>query len=253
MNTRLVVIISLITVASCNKMTETIVKSNQKITSTTPETEIKTAADKLIWDWDSLEDLFDKQIKTLKDRGCPKEIIYILEFQKGNVIYHAQNGFKYEGVTPFIPVIPLSYRSVYDLIATVRYKNEHGQTRISSPDIADEVETPKSPYFIFNVDGGSSAFSKDFVEVKEEKVIFKNKLRIQLTLAELIAVATHTDVISKNTICATASQNLYGGKKSMYGRMIPVLVLYNDVPSLGANTLDVATKICTFPTALYRD
>mgnify|MGYP001572774056 CR=1 FL=1 len=60
---------------------------------------------------EDLEKLFDSQIKTLKDRGCPEQIVEMLQNQKGSVIQKAGEMTFAEGNIPFVPIIPRTYLS----------------------------------------------------------------------------------------------------------------------------------------------
>jgi hypothetical protein len=153
-----------------------------------------------------LEKLFDSQIQTLKDRGCPEEIIELLTERRGSVLSRASKMTFEDGHIPIIPVIPRTYRSPYDLMAMVRNGNKQGYTYLNPTAITDKVETPDKPYYIFDVEDGKALLGKS---PKEAEEILKKQSRSPLTVAEVMALTTHTDVLKEHCVWATGSR--YGG------------------------------------------
>src|SRR3989344_6833200 len=74
-----------------------------------------------------LKKLFDSQIKTLKDRDVPEQIVEILQNQKGAVVKKTSKMNIGDGNIAFLPVIPRSYRSFYDLMAMVKNDKNDGK------------------------------------------------------------------------------------------------------------------------------
>lgn len=165
------------------------------------------------------EKLFDTQIATLTDRGVPEQIVEILQNQKGAVLKKASEMAIGDGNIPFLPVIPRSFRSPYDLMAMVRNGGKVGYTYLNPTEIADVVETPSEPYYIYDVEDGSSTHDNFVAEA------FKQQKRSPLTAAEVMALTVHTDVLSKHCVDATGSCYESAGR-------VPIMVLAGGRPEL---------------------
>lgn len=150
-----------------------------------------------------LKKLFDTQIAILKFRGTPEQIVEILQIQKGAVLKKASEMTFGDGNIPFLPVIPRSFRSPYDLMAMVRNGRKVGYTCLNPTAISDVVETPQEPYYIYDVEDGSSTRGKSLENAEK---IFKQQKRSPLTAAEVMALTTHTDVLSKHYVRAPGSR-----------------------------------------------
>lgn len=161
-----------------------------------------------------LEKLFDNQIATLKDRGTPEQIVEILQNQKGVVLKKASEMAIGDGNIPFLPVIPRSFRSPYDLMAMVRNGGKVGYTYLNPTQISDVVDAPQEPYYIYDVEDGNATRGKS---PQDAEKIFKSQKRSPLTAAEVMALATHTDVLSKHYVWAAGSRyESAGGVPSVY-------------------------------------
>jgi hypothetical protein len=152
---------------------------------------------------EDLEKLFDSQIQTLKDRGCPEQIVELLAEQKSSVLLKASEMTFEDGHIPFIPVIPRTYRSPYDLMAMVRNGDKQGYTYLNPTAITDEVETPDKPYYIYDVEDGKALLGKS---PEDAEKILKKQSRSPLTAAEVMALTTHTDVLKEHYVWATGSR-----------------------------------------------
>jgi len=150
-----------------------------------------------------LEKLFDSQIETLKDRGVPEQIVEILQNQKGAVVKKASEMAIGDGNIPFLPVIPRSFRSPYDLMAMVRNGSKVGYTYLNPTKISDVVDAPSEPYYIYDVEDGNSTRGKS---PENAEKILKQQKRSPLTAAEVTALTTHTDVLSRHYVWATGSR-----------------------------------------------
>ena len=151
-----------------------------------------------------LEKLFDAQIATLKDRGVPEQIVEILQNQKGAVVKKASEMNIGDGNIAFLPVIPRSYRSLYNLMAMVKNGGKAGYyTYLNPTQISDVVDAPSEPYYIYDVEDGDSTRG-DNPEAAEK--IFEQQKRSPLTAAEVMALTTHTDVLSRYGVWATGSR-----------------------------------------------
>lgn len=152
---------------------------------------------------EDLEKLFDSQIQTLQDRGCPEQIVEIFQNQRGQVLQKASEMSLGKGNILFLPVIPRTYRSPYDLMAMVRNNDKQGHNHLNPTAITDEFETPKDPYHIYGVEDGQALLN----ESPEKAInILKEQSRFSLTAAEVMALATHTNVLSRHYVWATGSR-----------------------------------------------
>ena len=166
--------------------------------------------------YEDLEKLFDKQIQTLKDRGCPEQIIELLTEQKRPVVFKASEMAFEKGHIPFLPVIPRPYRGLYDLVAMVWNKDKQGCNHLNPVVIIDTIDTPTRPYYIYDVEDGEATLKKSS-ETAEK--VFKKQSRFPLTVDEVIALCIHTDVLSRHTVLAVASR---------YNNLDQVLIAYLD-------------------------
>ncbi|TRZ80286.1 hypothetical protein D4R86_04595 [bacterium] len=171
-----------------------------------------------------LAKLFDSQMETLKSRGCPQAILEAFQNQRDAVLSKAAEMEISKGYIPFVPVIPRTYMGVYGLMPMVRNGKKVGYTYLNPNGITDQVETPKNPYFIYNVKDGSKS------PEKAEKLITEQK-RSCLTADEGIAVCVHTNVLSEHYV---------GCKGSRYGHAggVPNVCLNGDEPELSWSDLD---------------
>jgi hypothetical protein len=178
---------------------------------------------------EDLKKLFDDQIQTLKDRGCPEQIVEMLQNQRSLVLQKASEMSFAEGNIPFMPVIPRTYRSPHDLMAMVRNGDTKGYTYLNPTVITDEFKTPEDPYYIYDVEDGQALLGKSPEEAID---IIKKQSRSPLTAAEVMALTTHTDVISRHYVYASGSR--YDG----WGRVPDVCLDDGDQPGLYCYFLD---------------
>lgn len=168
--------------------------------------------------------LFDKQIKTLESRGCPKVILEMFQAKRATVLAKAAKIEIPEGHIPFVPVIPLSYRGLYDLISMVRNGEKVGYTYLDPNEIINNVKAPKGLYFIYDVEGGEVMINKSPEEA--ERLIAEQE-RSCLTVEESIALCVHTNVLSKHYVDCTASRG-----RAPTGLNVPNIHLYGGNPIL---------------------
>ena len=150
-----------------------------------------------------LTNLFDSQIATLIERGTPEQIVELLANRRGSVISKASEMTFENGHVPFLPVIPLTYRSVYDLMPAVHHDGEVGYTNLDPTRIADKFERPGKPYYIYGVEDGESTRG---MSPEAAQKVFRHRNRLPLTVAEAIALITHTDVLSQHSLWIVGSQ-----------------------------------------------
>jgi len=108
-------------------------------------------------------------METLKSRGCPQAILEAFGNQRNAVLSKTAEMEILEGHIPFVPVIPRTYMGVYGLMPMVRNGDEVGYTYLDPKEITDKVETPKGPYFIYDVEDGKEMLGDS--PKKAEKLI----------------------------------------------------------------------------------
>lgn len=172
--------------------------------------------------------LFDSQIETLKSRGCPQAILEAFGNQRDAVLSKAAEMEIPEGHIPFVPVIPRSYMGIYGLMPMVRNGDKVGYTYLDPNEMTDNMEVPKAPYFIYDVEDGKDMLGKS--PEKAEKLI-KEQNRSCLTADEGIAVCVHKDVLSEHYVDCTGSR---------CGRSdeVPVVYLRDGRPGLSWSDAD---------------
>lgn len=171
---------------------------------------------------EDLEKLFDAQIQTLKDRGCPSVIIDMLREQRDQVLQKASEITIAKKHIPFLPVIPRIYLSIYSQMQMVRNGDKVGYTYLKPSEITDVVKTPQDPYYIFDVEDGEAMLGK--APKDAEKAIKQQNWR-GLTEVEVIALGIHTNVLSRHYVDAVGSR--YGSDR------VPLLWLHGGKPELG--------------------
>lgn len=176
---------------------------------------------------EDLANLFDSQMKTLKERDCPKAIIESFQSQKDTVLEKVSKTDVAEGNIPFIPVIPQRYMGIYGLMPMVRNGDKVGYTYLDPNEITDVAKVHNKPYFIIDVENGKEMLGKS--PEKAEKLI-KEQKRFCLATEEGIALCVHTDVLSDHYVDCTGSR--YGS-----GR-VPGVFLDDGVPRLGWGCAD---------------
>ncbi len=149
-----------------------------------------------------LEELFDVQIQTLRLIRCPEEIIGTFQYKKSLVLQKTEEmGINGNGNVPFIPVIPRSYRTLYDLMAMIDVKAE-----ILDPDDIIYIEKPPNiPYYIFDVDSRGE-FTMGKSPEDAEKII-KKQGRLCHVPEEDIALCVHTDVLEHYSLFSVGSRH----------------------------------------------
>ncbi len=169
-----------------------------------------------------LAKLFDSQIETLKSRNCPQTILKTFQDKKSEVLSKATEMKIPERNIPFIPVIPRSYLGIYGLMPMVKNGDKIGYTYLDPNKLTDNVEVPKSPYYIYDVKDGKDMFDKS--PKKAEKLI-KEQNRSCLTADEGIALCVHSRVLSKHYVDCT-------GSRCRHLDGVPYIFLVSDEPRL---------------------
>lgn len=167
------------------------------------------------------EKLFDAQLQTLQNRGCSEAILEKLKSLKGKVLKKVSETNIGEGNVPFLPVIPRTYRSIYDQMSAVCHKGKKGYTYLDPNAITDQEKASEHPYYILDVEDGEGTLNKT---PEQAEKIHKKQSRHSLNTSEDVSLCTHTAVLSKYNVWATGSRVRSSG--------VPYVYLYDDRPRL---------------------
>lgn len=139
--------------------------------------------------------LFNNQLKILRDRECPPIILEMLLLQRQEITEKAgEMAFK-QGYIPFLPVIPRTYLTIYSQMLMVRNGHKVGYTDLDAEEITDVIEIPDKPYYIFDVENGTTMAGKHASDAEE---LIKDQNRRCLTDVEVISLGIQTDVLFKD-------------------------------------------------------
>lgn len=171
-----------------------------------------------------LEQLFDTQIATLKDRGVPVPIVNMLQNQRDQVITKASEMSFENGRVPFLPIIPRTYLSIYSQMLMVKNGDKKGHTCLNPTLITDTdmVDAPKDPYYIYDIEDGKVMRGKT---PRDAENLIEKQERLGLTEVEVISLGVHTNVLSRHNVDAVGSR--YDSDDS-----VPYLYLNGDGPIL---------------------
>jgi hypothetical protein len=153
---------------------------------------------------EGLSKLFDTQMQTLENHGCPPIILRAFRDQKSSVIGKAIKMDIPESNIPFLPIIPKSYASSDFQMLMIKNGNQAGFTYLEPDQITDVVQTPNTPYFIFNVEDGREMCGKS---PQDAEKLFEKQGRRGLTDTEVVALGViYTDVLCNHFVDAIGSR-----------------------------------------------
>ena len=167
-----------------------------------------------------LGELFDRQLKRLRDLDCPRAIIEIFQGKKKKVISMAMQVNTYEGNIAFLPVVPVRYLGIYALAGMMRKGSEIGFTTLNPNLLADYENLADNLYYILNVEDGAAPLGKSSNDAEE---IIKGQGHRCLNAAEVIAVGIHTDVLASHSMFAV---------NSIYNREYIIVLSNSPLPML---------------------
>lgn len=179
--------------------------------------------------------LFDSQIATLKSLNTPE--VMIREFTKQRTYtlqeawrWHQENLFA-EGSIPFLPVIPLSHRGIYDLMAMISTGGRPGINELNPLNLRDE-ENFGAPYYIFDVNCWRTEFSPNF---EEASLSIKSAGRSALNIEEVIALCVHKafSTTLEKLLILFAGSSIWGVDVE---DAVPSVWYQNDYPALSMHT-----------------
>ncbi len=184
--------------------------------------------------WAAFDDLFDRQIQTLRDRGCPSQVLAMLISQKPQVLAKASTMTFKEGRIPFLSIIPFSALNLSTQMSMVRNGNQSGISCLDTNEIKDIVSTPVQPYFIFDVEDGEGMLGRSVLKATE---LIKSQNRSPLTAAEVISLGIQAKALSKRYVDAAGSRYRNDDRA-------PFLCLDVSRPGLGWNGVDSSFSEC---------
>lgn len=181
-----------------------------------------------------LENLWNSQMERLEEllqkvtkcQHCWQIVLEIFHAQHNEIIDKASHMDIPKSHIPFVLVIPQIYLGPYGLMSMVRNNNKVGFSRVDPDKITDEVQTPKKPYAIYNVENGDETLINQPEEVK--KTILKEN-RSCLTVAETIALCVHSKVLLDHFLACAGSRY---GNDSWWTNQIPFIYLDHGWPVL---------------------
>lgn len=155
--------------------------------------------------------LFREQIATLEERGCPENILKILRRKEWEVVEKASKMTMRDGNTPFVPVIKLECLGYHGLMSMVRNDEKSGRPEGDElADISDDMETPRGLYYVYDVsmDDEKTCNGKSRNNPKDSPPNHADDdmSRSTLTMAEMIALATHDASVFSGNLWALSSR-----------------------------------------------
>jgi len=152
------------------------------------------------------EKLFDQQmarIESLIEHPASSTIVESLRSQKESVLAEVAKMEIHRNDIPFLPVIP---RECIDLDALMlMICGKEGDILFNDWNgIINMVNTPKKPYFIFNVENGGSMVRKS---PEKAELLIKEQGRLPLTAEEVISVGIFAGNITHSMFALGSRQN----------------------------------------------
>lgn len=144
--------------------------------------------------------LFNRQLQTLKERGCPQIAIDLLQYQQRDVITVVvkkidilrvveMRPFGEENIL-FLPVIPERFLSPFTQMEMVCHGEKKGICKLDVSWPGYEYSPSLSPYYIFNVGVTEEDFSPEGIFKKR----YGREPVARLNVVEIIALAIHKDI-----------------------------------------------------------
>jgi len=199
------------------------------------------SSDAIKYNEEDFNKLFFSQIQTLKDRGCPEDVLVILQNQHDEVVSNAQKMSFFEDNVPFIPVISKSAIDLKKLMNMVQVGDKKGKVFIVVSALTDNIKVSARPYYIYNVANGKSLRGKSPREA--ERIVTWDGVRRCLTVEETIALCVHTKTLSDFNLWAIGSCYSAG--------FIPCLwYMHSDGPMLSWDSKDSYDDFWATPSCL---
>ena len=153
---------------------------------------------------DVLDERFEEFLQRLQERGCQPTLLNTFVFQRMRVLKRASD-MEFQGEDfPFIPVIPLMFQNISQLMGMVDFDKRRGVVLDHYPTYTDEVSSTKFPYFMLGVEPGLTTEGMSADSARED---FQQNRRTSLSVAEIVSLAICTNVLSVFSVGALGSKN----------------------------------------------
>ena len=165
--------------------------------------------------------IFDHDLQTLSDRGCPQWILEEVSAQRERVLDVASAKERPWAPLPVPlvgPVIPAAYLGYPALMAMVRNGERAGHTRLNPAAVVDQIETPRGLYWLYDVDDGEAGGN-----LPQADRSLKGP-RSPLTVAETIMLCALRDVLSSRRGLWCLGSRFMADRSREFDRM-PVIYL----------------------------
>jgi len=179
-----------------------------------------------------LEEQFNETIATLNLRGCPLYLQTLL-FMKKEYAIDCLEREKIEKTPDTLlmlsPVIPKNYMGLYGLILLVSFNFAKAEISLNPNELTNSVETPDSPYFIF--------------DIRKAKKKPSPKYRY-LTVEETLAIVIQDpDILNDYTIKILNSLYQKKHRLFLYNKKVDSSQIY-PVPTIGTSPPSEKEIIC---------
>ena len=154
---------------------------------------------------DTLSLLFDVQIQTREERGCPQEALKALEGQKPGVIAKASTMYFPRDNLPFLPVIPGGVLPIEEQVKMIVLPGKNNGTKgvcQIKPRELRSLNRAESPYFIYDVENGARLLNNHPCDSRK---VFAKSERRGLSIEEMVSLATHSDALLRHNLLAIDS------------------------------------------------
>lgn len=174
--------------------------------------------------WDDEERKKKTALQTLCDLGCDLNIVSSLGRQEdGARSAWSELRNRHYPSQSFLPVIPRGLYGLYALTAFVRNNGQGGGLgmRVDPAAISDNQNVPKLPYYCLDVDFGERTVGMNMPQALSN---IRSLGRLPLTIDEVLALCTHSNVLLKRALCAAGS--------SCGDNDLPVMIIAETKPIL---------------------
>lgn len=132
---------------------------------------------------------------------------------KTKVLNHAESITIAEGNLAFAPVITPLYLGYHGIVSMSQHSGKSSYMYLDPASIVDVEKVPVRLYYQFDVEDGTKYLGKK-PEVSDE--LIRDEKRLRSTVAEIISIGTHTDVLSKHYMDAVGSRYKSGRAPDLY-------------------------------------
>lgn len=163
-----------------------------------------------------LEKFFDLQMRALLMNGCGVKIVATFMRAKKDVLEMATSiPISSPGNIPFVSVLQFSFTGGLHKLATlVRQDGRVGRASRESDNTRNIGAVPSGPYFMFDVEDGSSTLGLTPIDAD---ALIKRRKRLRSTIAEVVSIGACTEMLQKmQYMYALASRTKSGNILSLW-------------------------------------